>query len=92
MRRYLSAAATVFRPAKFASIFLIWCISLLYVLFQGGKTSLMLFTMVSLLITYLIIGGLGGVRRTKGTRKLFSEEDKGEMQIGRRRVGKECPV
>ena len=79
MRRYLSAAATVFQPAKFAGFLLIWIITLLYVLFQGGKTSLMLFMMVSLLIIYLIIGSLGGVRRAKGTRKLFSEQDKGEL-------------
>src|SRR4051794_36749098 len=79
MRRYLSAVAAVFKPAKFAGFLLIWCITLFYVLFQGGKTSLMLFMMVSLLMTYLIIGSLGGVRRAKGTRKLFSEQDLGEL-------------
>lgn len=79
MRRYINAVATVFQPAKFAGFLVIWCITLCYVLFQGGKTSFMLFMMVTVLMIYLIIGGLGGVRRAKGTRKLFSEQDRGDL-------------
>ncbi|AIQ45909.1 von Willebrand factor A [Paenibacillus sp. FSL R7-0273] len=67
------------QPRKFAGILAIWTVTLLYVLFQGGKTSFMLFIMVSVLILYLIIGAIGGVRRAKGTRSLHSEQDKPEL-------------
>lgn len=79
MKRYLSGAAAVIQPGKFAGILAIWGITLLYVLFQGGKTSFMLFIMVSVLMIYLMIGGLGGVRRAKGTRSLYSELDKPDL-------------
>ncbi|MFF2908972.1 DUF58 domain-containing protein [Paenibacillus sp. NPDC057934] len=79
MRRYLSAAAAVIQPAKLAGILAIWGITLLYVLFQGGKTSIMLFIMVSVLILYLIIGGLGGVRRATGSRSFYSEQEKPDL-------------
>lgn len=79
MRSYLSRAAAVIQPGKFAGIFAIWGITLLYVLFQGGKTAFMLFIMVSVLMVYLIIGGLSGVRRAKGARTLFSEQDKSDL-------------
>lgn len=71
MRRYLSTVAAHIQPTKFASILVIWSITLLYVLFQGGKTAFMLFIMVSVLIAYLIAGGLGGVRRAKGVRSFM---------------------
>lgn len=67
------------QPTKFASILVIWSITLLYVLFQGGKTAFMLFIMVSVLIAYLIAGGLGGVRRAKGVRSFYAEQDKGDL-------------
>ncbi|WP_379136251.1 DUF58 domain-containing protein [Paenibacillus sp. sgz500958] len=79
MGRYLSAVAAVIQPAKLAGILAVWGVTLLYVLFQGGKTSFMLFIMVSLLIVYLVIGGLGGVRLSKGTRRLYAEQDKPEL-------------
>lgn len=79
MKSYLSGAAAVIQPGKFAGILAIWGITLLYVLFQGGKTSFMLFIMVSVLMIYLLIGGLGGVRRAKGTRSLYSELDKPDL-------------
>ncbi|ULO06149.1 DUF58 domain-containing protein [Paenibacillus sp. 19GGS1-52] len=79
MRRFLSAAAAVIQPAKLAGILAIWCITLMYVLFQGGKTSFMLFIMVSVLLIYLIVGGLGGVRRARGSRSLYSEQDKPDL-------------
>ena len=66
MKNYLSGAAAVIQPRKFAGILAIWAVTLLYVLFQGGKTSFMLFIMVSVLILYLVIGALGGVRGPKG--------------------------
>lgn len=79
MRRYLSTVAARIQPTKFASILVIWSITLLYVLFQGGKTAFMLFIMVSVLIAYLIAGGLGGVRRAKGVRSFYAEQDKGDL-------------
>ncbi|MEK5448665.1 DUF58 domain-containing protein [Paenibacillus sp. FSL R7-0331] len=79
MKSYLSGVAAGIQPRKFAGILAIWAVTLLYVLFQGGKTSFMLFIMVSVLILYLIIGALGGVRRAKGTRSLYSEQDKPEL-------------
>ncbi|MBW4085547.1 DUF58 domain-containing protein [Paenibacillus sp. S150] len=79
MKSYLSGAAAVIQPGKFAGILAIWGITLLYVLFQGGKTSFMLFIMVTVLLLYLIIGGLGGVRRARGTRSLYSEQDKPDL-------------
>lgn len=79
MKSYLTGAAAVIQPGKFAGILGIWGITLLYVLFQGGKTSFMLFIMVSVLLIYLIIGGLGGVRRARGTRSLHAEEDKPDL-------------
>lgn len=79
MKNYLSGVAAVIQPRKFAGILAIWAITLLYVLFQGGKTSFMLFIMVSVLILYLIIGALGGVRRVKGTRSLYAEQEKPEL-------------
>ncbi|OMC95591.1 hypothetical protein BSO21_33740, partial [Paenibacillus odorifer] len=79
MRRYLSTMAARIQPTKFASILVIWSITLLYVLFQGGKTAFMLFIMVSVLIAYLIAGGLGGVRRAKGVRSFYAEQDKGDL-------------
>ncbi|MFD1908762.1 hypothetical protein ACFSQ7_39485 [Paenibacillus rhizoplanae] len=48
-------------------------------LFQGGKTSFMLFIMVSVLILYLFIGGLEGVRRARGSRSFYSEQDKPDL-------------
>ncbi|ASA19907.1 DUF58 domain-containing protein [Paenibacillus donghaensis] len=79
MRRYLSAAAAVLQPAKLAGVLAIWGITLFYVLFQGGKTSFMLFIMVSVLVIYLVAGGIGGVRRAKGTRSLHFEQDKPDL-------------
>ncbi|MDQ0192032.1 DUF58 domain-containing protein [Paenibacillus wynnii] len=79
MDRYLSAAAAVIQPAKLAGILGVWGITLLYVLFQGGKTSFMLFIMVSLLIVYLIVASLGGVRRSKGSRSFYTEQEKPDL-------------
>lgn len=79
MKSYLSGVAAGIQPRKFAGILAIWAVTLLYVLFQGGKTSFMLFIMVSVLILYLIVGAVSGVRRAKGTRSLYSEQDKPEL-------------
>lgn len=79
MRALLTRAAAAVQLRKFTGVLAIWVITLLYVLFQGGKTSFMLFIMVSVLILYLFIGGLEGVRRTRGTRSFYSEQDKPDL-------------
>ncbi|MEF3354334.1 DUF58 domain-containing protein [Paenibacillus sp. GYB006] len=66
-----------FRPLQFMKsrlwvVLLVWITCLFYVLFQGGKTSIMLFGMVSLLSIYLVLGKFNGTGRTKGERKLTS--------------------
>ncbi|MBY0010880.1 DUF58 domain-containing protein [Paenibacillus typhae] len=79
MKSYLTGVAAGIQPRKFAGILAIWAVTLLYVLFQGGKTSFMLFIMVSVLILYLVVSAVGGVRRAKGSRSLYSEQDKPEL-------------
>ncbi|KUP25576.1 DUF58 domain-containing protein [Paenibacillus sp. DMB5] len=79
MKSYLTGVAAGIQPRKFAGIVAIWAVTLLYVLFQGGKTSFMLFIMVSVLILYLVVSAVGGVRRAKGSRSLYSEQDKPEL-------------
>lgn len=58
---------------------MVWMCCLAYVLFQGGKTSLMLLSMVTLLCVYLAIAGFSGVRRARGVRKLTSGHDHEEL-------------
>lgn len=79
MRALLTRAAAAIELRKFTGVLAIWVITLFYVLFQGGKTSFMLFIMVSVLILYLFIGGLEGVRRARGTRSFYSEQDKPDL-------------
>ncbi|MGW8957016.1 DUF58 domain-containing protein [Paenibacillus sp. NPDC055715] len=56
-----------------------WVICLLYLLFQGGKTSVMLLSMITLLGIYLWIVGLSGVRRVQGSRQLSQGSEFGEL-------------
>ena len=42
----------------------------LYLLFQGGKTSFMLFCIMNVLLLYLALGKLSGIGRVKGARTL----------------------
>ncbi|WP_337926691.1 DUF58 domain-containing protein [Paenibacillus caui] len=51
-------------------------------LFQGGKTSIMLFVMVSLLCAYWLFGALGTMLKTKGSRSLSVAEERGSIQAG----------
>lgn len=62
---------------------------MLYVLFQGGKTSLMLFTMVTILSLYWAIGGFGGIKRVKGKRSLSMEGGRnGQLKAGEQLIVK----
>ncbi|MFD3258336.1 DUF58 domain-containing protein [Paenibacillus lentus] len=74
MRALLSTWKTGVRSLKFWRVASLWVICLFYLLFQGGKTSLMLFTMVSLLVCYWLLSSLGGIRHIKGSRTMLSLE------------------
>ncbi|WP_410767871.1 DUF58 domain-containing protein [Fontibacillus sp. BL9] len=79
MRAVLETFRSGLSSLNFWKIALLWLVCLFYVLFQGGKTSLMLFTMVSLLALYWVIGGLGGIKRVKGSRSLSQEGERSGM-------------
>ncbi|CAM3388854.1 MULTISPECIES: DUF58 domain-containing protein [Paenibacillus] len=76
MRRAVSVFLNGMQPSRLAAVLTVWCLCLLYVLFQGGKTSLMLFSMVSLLSVYVIGAGFGGVRRVKAKRNILGDRDR----------------
>lgn len=76
MRRAVSLFLNGMQPSRLAAVLAVWCLCLLYVLFQGGKTSLMLFSMVSLLTIYLIGAGFGGVNRVKAQRSVLGESER----------------
>ncbi|MCJ8011474.1 DUF58 domain-containing protein [Paenibacillus sp. KQZ6P-2] len=78
MKALLKTIRSVLRNRRFWIVLAVWAASLLFVLFQGGKTSLMLFVMISVLVIYLIAGGLGGIRRVQGHRNLSAEQEQGE--------------
>lgn len=67
------------RTPRVWAVLLVWGISLLYLLFQGGKTSLMLFVMISTIVIYLLALGLSGIRLARGTRNLSSEDELGDV-------------
>lgn len=83
MRKVIEVIRSGLSSLNFWKIALIWIICLFYVLFQGGKTSLMLFTMVSVLSVYWVVGGLGGIKRVKGSRNLsINGERTGLLKAG----------
>ncbi|WP_411347577.1 DUF58 domain-containing protein [Paenibacillus sp. WLX2291] len=65
------------QPSKLWLVIIVWIGCLFYVLFQGGKTSIMLFSMVTLLSLYLIGGGFRGVGRARGSRYLSIDGEEG---------------
>lgn len=81
MRRAVSLFLNGMQPSRLAAVLAVWCLCLLYVLFQGGKTSLMLFSMVSLLTIYLIGAGFGGVNRVKAQRSVLGGAEHGGEQL-----------
>ena len=58
------------RRPRVQGILVVWGITLLYLLFQGGKTSSMLFAMCSVFVGYLLLGGYSGMSRGVGKRQL----------------------
>ncbi|MGC5773874.1 DUF58 domain-containing protein [Paenibacillus pabuli] len=79
MKPLLSTVRRGMRHPRVWSIAAVWMCCLAYVLFQGGKTSLMLLSMVTLLCLYLAIAGFSGVKRVQGMRKLSSGQDHEEL-------------
>ncbi|WP_342570706.1 DUF58 domain-containing protein [Paenibacillus sp. FSL R5-0749] len=79
MKPLLSTVNKGLRHPRVWSIAMVWMCCLAYVLFQGGKTSLMLLSMVTLLCVYLAIAGFSGVRRAQGVRRLSSGPDHEEL-------------
>ncbi|RAP76767.1 DUF58 domain-containing protein [Paenibacillus montanisoli] len=63
----LTAKATIFR---WRLIGLVYISSLLFVLFQGGKTSFMLFCIFNVLLIYLVFGRWSGIAKVSGVRRL----------------------
>ncbi|MDO3409080.1 DUF58 domain-containing protein [Saccharibacillus sp. CPCC 101409] len=67
----------LFKPklsaAKMSMLLSVWICCLFYLLFQGGKTSIMLFVMVTLFGLYLLFGGLNGIGRARGERHFSGE-------------------
>ncbi|RUS48568.1 DUF58 domain-containing protein [Cohnella sp. AR92] len=53
----------------------LYAASLLFLLFQGGKTSLMLFVILNALGLYLLLGRWSGIGHVQGTRSLESAAD-----------------
>lgn len=82
MRRALTLFLKGMQPSRLAGVLAVWCICLLYVLFQGGKTSLMLFSMVSLLAIYIIGAGFGGVNRVKASRRVAGGANSDTLRAG----------
>ncbi len=70
MRGIMSAVKSGLTSGNFWKAASLWFICLLYVLFQGGKTSFMLFTMINVLALYWVICSLAGVKRVRGQRSL----------------------
>ncbi|WP_244862480.1 DUF58 domain-containing protein [Paenibacillus sp. J22TS3] len=67
----------LWRPA------LLWIVCLMYVVYQGGKTSIMLLMMVSALMVYWLLCSLIGLRKMHGTRSLSIEGGQGgQLQAG----------
>ncbi|WP_044876028.1 DUF58 domain-containing protein [Paenibacillus sp. IHBB 10380] len=79
MRQLGLTLKTGLRSPKLWAIMVVWMITLLYVLFQGGKTSIMLFAMINLLAIYFIVGSYSGVRRGSGIRNMTLNEERGEL-------------
>lgn len=57
----------------------VWLICLLYVLFQGGKAAIMLFSMVTVVTLYVGSGSFSGINRIHGKRTIATRVDRGEL-------------
>ncbi|MFC4776739.1 DUF58 domain-containing protein [Paenibacillus sp. GCM10023252] len=63
---------TDIRSYRWRIVALIYATALLYLLFQGGKTAVMLFMILNLLILYLLLGRWSGIAGVTGVRRFTS--------------------
>lgn len=63
-------------------VMLVYMLSLLYLLFQGGKVALMLFLILTVLSVYLMLGRWSGIASVKGAREFVYPEQVGDMDAG----------
>ncbi|MFS0727471.1 DUF58 domain-containing protein [Paenibacillus sp. 1P07SE] len=56
----------------------------LYLLFQGGKTSFMVFMIINVLLLYLVLGRWSGIARVQGIRKLQHKGSGDSLPAGTR--------
>lgn len=76
MNAILTSIRKGLRKPRLWAVLLVWGVSLMYLLFQGGKTSSMLFAMCSLVLVYLLLGGYSGVSRAVGRRELTLHDER----------------
>jgi uncharacterized protein (DUF58 family) len=68
--------------ARFWGIALLFIVSLLFVLFQGGKLALMIFLIVALLCLYLALFRWSGISNAEGERELLNAEHDAVIEAG----------
>lgn len=68
---------------RWAFVAVIYLFNIMYFMFQGGKTPMMLFVILNVLIIYLILGQWSGIRRVQGTRSVaHNSSGDGTMHSG----------
>ncbi|MDR0267935.1 DUF58 domain-containing protein [Paenibacillus sp.] len=82
MKALLKTIGSILRNPRIWIVLAVWAGTLLFVLFQGGKTSLMLLAMISILVIYLIAVGLGGIRHAHGERNLSADVQEEALRAG----------
>ncbi len=60
--------ATKSTKLRWQLVAIIYLTSLFYLLFQGGKTAMMLFMILNLLLFYLVLGRWSGINKVSGSR------------------------
>lgn len=67
---------------QFYLVLITFICSLCFLLFQGGKLASVLFTIVSILTVYLILGNWSGIKRTQGIRELALADKEMTLDAG----------
>ncbi|MEI7026856.1 DUF58 domain-containing protein [Paenibacillus sp. y28] len=67
------------QTVRFWAVLVCFVASTLFLLFQGGKLAALVFTVVSILCAYLLLGRWSGISRTSGTRGLQDSQG-GQVQ------------
>ncbi len=69
-------------PSRFWGVYVCWFCSLLFLLFQGGRLSFMLFVIITFLSVYLISGQWSGILNIAGVRSLINVDPLTELKAG----------